>query len=192
MLPAVAIDTLEAYVVEQCAAEDVQVEILGIADTALAKGDQVHWQGDPCERRPTLRAEVLAGGAVVARYTVRPALEGTQRGTVTTVDLAAGDAVQWAVATVPLGVRTVPSPAGLVLRDLPAGTPLTTGTLRPAPDAAEGAAVTVVVRRGELQLSVPGTLLRDGTVGGMVRVRNDANRTALTGVLVAPDRVEIP
>jgi hypothetical protein len=38
---------------------------------------------------------------------------------------------------------------------------------------------------------VPGTLLRDGTVGAPVHVRNDVNHVALTGVLTAPDRVEI-
>jgi len=195
MLPAVAIDALVDHVEAACDAQAVQVEVLGVAEAALAEAEAVRWEGDPCARRPTLRLELLADGRVAARYTVRPLLSGHALGPVATVDLSPGDPVQWAPGPVPLGVPTLDADslpaAGLATRTLAAGTPLTPGTVRSAPDVAEGAAVTVVVRRGALQLTVPGTLLRDGAIGAPVRVRNDLNRTALSGVLVAADRVEI-
>jgi len=82
-------------------------------------------------------------------------------------------------------------PSGLVTRSLRAGDPLVPTSLRPAPDASEGSEVTVVVARGSVALTVPGTLLRDARLGEPARVRNDVNHVALTGVLTAPDRVEI-
>jgi len=191
MLPAVAIAALQAYVVDVCGADRVEVEVLGVATSALARADALAWDGDPCHRRPTLRLQLVRDGVQTGQLTVRPTLDGTRRGPVASVDLDKDAVVQWTMGSVPLGTVSVASAEGLTTRPIAAGTPLTPGLLRPAPDSPEGTAVTVVVRRGGLALTVPGTLLRDGVVGQPVRVRNDTHRTALTGVLVAADRVEI-
>lgn len=191
MLPAVAIDALVDYATEACAAEVVEVAALGITPAALSEADAVAWQGDPCGRHPTLRAVLLRDGVAVARLTVRPSLTGHQRGPVAATDLSVGDAVAWVQGEVPLGVEVVDLPSGLVTRSLRAGDPLVPTSLRPAPDASEGSEVTVVVARGSVALTVPGTLLRDARLGEPARVRNDVNHVALTGVLTAPDRVEI-
>lgn len=191
MLPAAAIDTLVEHVVEACEAAEVEVVSLGIAPAPLADADAVVWEGDPCGRHPTLRARLLRDSVVVATLTVRPDVQGHRLAPVAATDLAPGQPLAWVRGPVPLNVVVDGDPSGIARRALPAGTALTADTWRAAPDQVAGAAVTVVVTRGALQLSVPGTLLADASVGEAVRVRNDANHAALGGVLVAPDRVEI-
>ena len=52
--------------------------------------------------------------------------------------------------------------------------------------------VTLAVQRGSLRLETSGTLLHDAVVGQTVKAKNDDAHSTLTGVLVAPDLVEVP
>lgn len=190
-----AATTLAAYAASACGAEQVEVHAAAVDPEAVAGADQLRWSGDPCGPSPVLRLEVLRDGQIAARYTVRPSLTVHVEAWVAAQQTPRGASVHATRGLVPLGRNTLtrvdhagPWQARL---DLEQGTPLTPATVEPRPDVRRGAVVDVVVARGRVRLVAPGRLLTDGQIGQPVRVHNEATHTALRGVLVDEQTVEI-
>jgi flagella basal body P-ring formation protein FlgA len=61
------------------------------------------------------------------------------------------------------------------------GQPVTTLRVRPVPDRREGDGVTLVVERGPVRISAPGTLLGDAFVGQSVAVTNEVTHAVVHG-----------
>jgi hypothetical protein len=132
-------------------------------------------------------------GAEVRTLTVRPTLAGWSPGPVAAADAPSGAPLEVTAGTVSWSASPGPLPPGhlLATRLVHAGEPVGALCARSAPDAAAGAAVTVAVRVGGLEVTGEGHLLDDAVVGGPARVRRGATGAVLNGTLVAPDRVEL-
>ncbi len=99
--------------------------------------------------------------------------------------------VAWVRRPYPLAMRDPEALEGLVARrDLPAGTVLAAGFLERPIIVARGDRVSLVARRGALEIEAPGEALERGRAGDTVRVRVAAGRVVRAKV-VAPRRVEV-
>ncbi|HHO51824.1 MAG TPA: hypothetical protein ENK18_13335 [Deltaproteobacteria bacterium] len=187
--------TLAAYATAACGAARVEVHAAAVAPAAVADADQLRWSGDPCGPAPVLRLEVLLDGQIAARYTVRPSLTVHVEAWVADRPIPRGELVAARRGLVPLdrsSAARVSGPGPWRARsDLDEGQPLTDATVTPLPDAPGGASVDVVVIRGPVRLVAPGRLLADGWIGEPVRVHNEATHTAVRGVLIDEQTVEI-
>lgn len=195
MIPVLPVEeALVAFVTERCAADEVRVEALGIAPDRLPEGATWLWSGEPCRRRPTLRLVAVRDEVTVLSTTVQPVLEVLVRAPVTAADVEAGARLEtvWGQVPVETLIGTPLEGTWEARVALPAGTPVTDRVVRPVPAARQGDAVDVVVERGALRLSAPGTLLGDATVGEAVFVVNQATRVRLRGVLVDAHTVQLP
>lgn len=190
MLPLAA---LVAHVTDTCEAESVEVVSLGIDEASLPEVEEWRWTGATCRTRPTLRLTGWRNNAVVASYTVRLQLKIDVAVPVVADAVVAGQPVkvEMGTASLPLPRTLDPDRAYRARRRLEAGAPLTNLNVEPVPDAPAGASVTLMARRGGLEITAPGELLRDANTGQRVRALNRALGVPVDGVLVAPDLVEI-
>ncbi len=185
-LPAIE-QSLAEYAAETCEAESVSVTWLGV-DPSAVRGT-LHWEGDPCRAKPTLRLVT-----VDSRLTVRPKLEITVGVLVAESSAMPGDAVSWtqgaALLDQIIGEPVEPGP-WVARIHLDAGAPLTQAVVDMPVDSVAGAPVTLRVSRGALRVSAGGKLLTDGRVGETVRVTNLATGVPMTGTLIDKNTVEI-
>ncbi len=192
--PVVDVDaSLSAWVEQVCDAEHVDVDWTGLDASRLPQGTQsLRWTGDPCRRRPTLRATAVRRSEAVARYTVQPELTAWVRVPVAATDLQAGEALDVGSGLVAShAIIGQPVSDGVARVDIAAGDPLTTSVVALRMDAHTGSTVDLVVRRGALQISAPGRLLEGARRGDRVRVANAFTREGLLGILVDDTTVEV-
>lgn len=187
--------SLVAYVTAMCGAVKVDVHATGVAARAVGPATTLRWEGDACASHPRLRLHYSSAEGV-ATLPVQPSLTVWVAGFEVPAAVEADVEVTGVPAEVPVEPRfgrpvTTAGP-WRTRRPLAGGAVLTERVVEAVPAAVRGATVDVVVRRGSVVLSVPGRLLADGQIGERVRVRHDAADRVLTGVLVAPSRVEIP
>ncbi|HYD52446.1 MAG TPA: flagellar basal body P-ring formation chaperone FlgA [Gemmatimonadaceae bacterium] len=110
--------------------------------------------------------------------------------------LGDGD-IEWISALDAAGrIRVIASgaevtPGWITRRVMKAGEPLRTPAVVPPPLVRADEPVEVVVRRGDVQLSVRGRVSRDAGVGERVAVRLDAGRR-FECIVEAPGRVRLP
>ena len=187
-----ALAALIAHVQEQCTPAEVEVVQIGVEQNTLPQAEW-RWTGDPCRPRPTLRLTGWRDGDLIASYTVRPTLSIRVWGPVVAKDTPVGGqvSVEQGLIELPSPPLADPSKRLSARRKLRAGTPLSRLVVEPMPDAPAGTAVTLVTRRGSLEITAPGELLRDAFTGDQVRVLNRAQGVPLSGVLLTPKLVEI-
>ena len=193
--PSAAEVELVAYAERQCDAERVEVRVLGVAQASLPSG-VVQWSGDPCGSRPSLRLKVIDDGVVAFNASVRPELDVWVTRVVAAQRARPGDILRVEPGVVLMAdIVGEPVPLGsgpwVARTNHSAGAPVTDRTASEALDRVAGDPVSVVVSRGALTLTAPGTLLADARVGDPVQVINEATRTRLKGTLITPDTVEV-
>ena len=189
-------EALRTYAVAQCGAERVEVHFLGIdASAAPADLGQALWEGDPCRSRPDLRVAMVAvDGSLRARLSVQPHLSVWIKTLVAAEPVAPGEPVR-AIDGLVLAERIrgqSPVSSGIARVSLDAGDPLTKLVVQAPFDVESGARVSVRVRRGTLTISADGTTLEKGRIGDEIRVVSQATHSALVGVLVDAQTVELP
>ena len=185
--------SLAAWVTQTCAARSVEVWWVGLG-VEIPDGATLRWRGRPCMARPVVELSAVSEGRHLGTWRVRPSLAITVTGPVAPRAIRAGE-------------RFVPEPGAIELaavaplagdgpliatRALDAGEPVTSRSARPAPDAAHGAHVDVVVTRGPVRVAAPAELLEDAFVGAEVMVRNHATGAVQRGILVDSSTVELP
>ena len=188
-------DSLEAYTIEACSAEQVEIAWLGLAEHLPGgEGTTYHWEGDPCRPHPLLRVAAVDGEGPVGRWTLRPSLEIWVRRPVVERQVVAGESVSITEGLVRIETL-VGSPVeegNWVARvNLAAGEPVTTAVVSLMPDAESGSEVTVRYRSSQVTITTTGTLLQDAHVGAEVRVASHATRVVLKGRLSSPDTVDL-
>ncbi len=190
-----AVATLTAYALATCGASHVEIHASAVDDRAVADADALRWSGDPCAPAPVLRLAVLRGDRVDAHYTVRPSLTVHVSAWLAAAPAGPGEPVSAVQGTIPLDRNTasrVPHAGPWEARTpIAAGDPLTPLTVSPLPDARRGDPVQVIVVRGSVRLRAEGRLLADATIGQPVRVHNETTHTALQGLLIDKETVEI-
>jgi flagella basal body P-ring formation protein FlgA len=192
--PAQAVaQALVEYAVERCAAERVDVHVLGVDTSRWEPGATFVWSGEPCAAHPELMLSASRDAVQERRVAVRPYITVWVKAPVAAVDHEPGAPVQSTWAEVPvesLGGQA-PLSTGIARVRVKAGEPLTAWVVAEPVDIKQGAAVSLVVRRGALTISADGTSLEDARVGDTVRVVNSATKTTLRGTLIDPNTVEI-
>lgn len=192
-LPPPAEAALAAFAEQECAAERVDVLAVGVAISTVPEG-RAMWSGDPCAAHPSLRLKVIDDGQIVFNASVRPELDiwVTTVVSVTDTDPGAPLSIEPGVVRLRQIVGTPVGQGDWVARvHHKPGDPITDRTATTALDRNAGDAVALVVTRGAVTLTAPGTLLANARVGDDVQVINEATRVRLRGKLVSPDTVEI-
>lgn len=132
-------------------------------------------------------AEAPASGMVSVPVLKQPVQKGE---TITADNLTTQDipAAQAYASTITDAATLVGQQA---VRPLPAATPLNRLHLRVAPAITRNQAVTMVYRRGGIELSGSGQALEDGQIGQTIRIVNPATRATLMGTVAQGGTVEV-
>ena len=182
------VESLVEYTQENCAAERVQVERLGLRASLVDHQDIVSsWSGDPCQNRPTLRLVASEHGNHIGAWTLRPSLNIWVNVPVVLNDVTAGDRIEVSSGLVEMGEIRGPILTETNLRakiGLRAGDAVTARVASIMPDILRGSDVSIESRAGPLVVSMSGNILVDGFVGDRVRVRSEATYRSVSGVLV--------
>lgn len=188
-------ESLETYAQLQCSAEQVHVEVLGLAWVVDPPADaELHWSGDPCTPNPSLQLNVYQQGARVGRYTLRPDMDVLGWGWVATAPADRGERIVTQRVLLPVWECDpyLPESAPVARLRVDSGDVLTQRNAAFEADLLEGAQVTLRVQRGPVVLETPGELLEDGRVGQPVRALNTESGKAVEGVLAPSGLVVIP
>jgi len=176
--------SLTHYVEQQCDAEEVEVEWMGL-DPALLPDGEWHWQGDPCRSRPNLFLSVVSEHQLKRRVMVRPSLTIWVEVPVAAESTPMGQFVKPTLGKVKLN-ELVGDPVSEAWRArvfIPKGAPITTAVVAPIPDATNGSEVKLIVQVRSLVISAEGRLMQDAAIGEGVRVRNHATGQVVSGIL---------
>jgi flagella basal body P-ring formation protein FlgA len=182
-------DAVRAAVVARTGAEpaDVSVAPMGLADGGWVA--TVPSVGPLCGNVPVV---LQSSGS---RHRVQAAVTVWQTVPVATREFAAGEAVDTRPERLSCTrLRSeIPVPEGRWQANVRfhAGDPVTTGRVRPLPDARSGAEVAIVIRRGGLVVSVPGRLLEDAWRSRQARVVNEATHAIVEGILQPDGTVQV-
>jgi flagella basal body P-ring formation protein FlgA len=105
-------------------------------------------------------------------------------------EVSPGQAFVPVPGVVPAGLAVADGPV-VAIRSLKAGDPVRATDARPAPTRPRGAAVSLVVTRGAVQISAPAVLLEDAYLGRAVTVRNVATGALQRGTVVNASTVSL-
>lgn len=185
---------LVSLVETRCSVARVEVQALGVLESRLPAGGSFYWEGDPCRPRPTLRLVAIADGIETLSVTARPVLSLWEKAPLAAEAIASGEPVVLTWGEAPWGsLDGAPAQPGWVARrDLDPGELLTEHVAAPATMVLSGGTVNIVVQRGGVMLTAPGTALHDAQLGESVAVINEATKVRLDGVVRAGRLVEIP
>ncbi|MGC6492485.1 MAG: flagellar basal body P-ring formation chaperone FlgA [Myxococcota bacterium] len=183
-------DALSSWAVASCAAVKVEVEHLGLAESlideaAAAEGLTWQFEGDPCRSRPSLSVTAWSGDQKLWSVRSQPSLVVWVQRRVAERVYAEGDLVVGQLQTVRLDnvVGTAADAGWEATRTIQPGTLLTASVAKPVPDVRDGDAVTVIVQRGAVRLSAPGTAMKDAHEGDEIDVINEWTHRRVRGVL---------
>ena len=76
-------------------------------------------------------------------------------------------------------------------RDMAKGQPFTARTTDDIAVVRSGSRVTIVHRKGSLKVSTPGRAMESGSIGDVIKVRNNRTRSIVSGTVTGPDTVEV-
>ena len=175
--------SLSHYVEQQCEAEQVDIEWMGLDPEMLP--EDWHWKGDPCRSRPNLFLSVVDNHQLQRRMMVRPSLTIWVEVPVAAESTPMGQLVKTESGRIKIK-DLVGDPVGEAWRArvfIPKGTPVTTAVVAPIPDATNGSEIKLIVKVRSLVISAEGRLMEDASIGEDVRVRNHATGQVVSGVL---------
>lgn len=184
--------SLSEYVHERCDITRVEVLTAGLP-VVPPTGARLRWTGNPCLPNPTLRLQALADGALVGSWTARPRLDLWVPASVAPRDVGVGEAFEPVPGEAPWRAAQAGTLVGRVQSRIPisAGSPVTPRVASKLPDAANGAAVDIIVQIGQVRVSAPGKLVGAGTIGRPVHVRNAVSGKVHRGVLHTANTVHV-
>ena len=187
-------ESLVAYAQEQCEADSVQLEALGLAwSVDLSPEQSLHWSGDVCRQDPVVHLSVFEEGKFCGRYSLHPILRIERWGLVATHPATRGQPLRTEPALVPVWTAKAGSLDGqpIATRSVAAGEPVDANNAAFGAERLAGDPVVLSVTRGSVSLVTDGELMADAALGERVAVKNLQSGQVVEGVLGPDGRVFI-